>query len=285
MSAENGAGLLMKRIPGRSRPREEVLQKVNDERAQMRAGMPSALWSMFIPDVDGLYRWRVQLECGCVTEVITRGDQRFPDGRVYDDPVGRASLPHGELRCPADHQTPRQYREIVEYLERTVRDSPPNPVDDPWGVGEEVWAKIRCAEPRTYAVWRVKFDCGHHTDQVSDLDWNPGDSPKLATIKRTNEMVQELEEYWAAEPAESRTEEADRDHTRRMLQLRWPRPEPEQGCFTCTRVFRMIGYQRIGWLIPRPKPAKPAPDDVNCSTPNSRTPKPKSNDYDAAPTN
>lgn len=44
---------------------------------------------------------------------------------------------------------------------------------------------------------------------------------------------------------------------RRMLDLRMPRPEPEQECAACVYAKNVTGYQRIGWLVPRSEPARP----------------------------
>lgn len=41
-----------------------------------------------------------------------------------------------------------------------------------------------------------------------------------------------------------------------MADLRFPRPEPEQECWTCPAAEIFTGYQRIGWLIPPSRPAK-----------------------------
>lgn len=38
-----------------------------------------ALWPLFIPKAEDMFRWRVMLECGCVDEVLTRGRDRYPD--------------------------------------------------------------------------------------------------------------------------------------------------------------------------------------------------------------
>jgi hypothetical protein len=80
------------------------------------AQLKPALWPIFIPSLNDLYRWRVQLACGCAAEVLTRGKDRFPDERGYDDRLSRARLPRGEMWCPADHKTPKPYREIVEWF-------------------------------------------------------------------------------------------------------------------------------------------------------------------------
>lgn len=115
-----------------------MLAKVEEELAEMRAQLKPALWPIFIPSVNDLYRWRVQLACGCVAEVLTRGKDRFPDERGYDDRLSRARLPRGEMWCPADHKTPKPYRKIVGWVERVVREMPADPDEDPMGLSAEI---------------------------------------------------------------------------------------------------------------------------------------------------
>lgn len=38
------------------------------------------LWWYGYPDPEELYRWRIQLDCGCVQEVTTVGDDPVPPG-------------------------------------------------------------------------------------------------------------------------------------------------------------------------------------------------------------
>lgn len=84
------------------------------------------------------------------------------------------------------------------------------------------------------------------------MDWRPEDGPKLSTEKRAAEMRRKLEAMWSAEGHTGWPEEGpERDHVQKMLDLRWPRPEPDQDCYTCRHAWRITGYQRIGWLTPR----------------------------------
>ena len=67
---------------------------------------------------------------------------------------------------------------------------------------------------------------------------------------------------WSAEGHTGWPEEGpERNHVRKMLDLRWPRPAPEKDCYACRHAWRITGYQRIGWLVQRPEPtATPDPD-------------------------
>ena len=38
-----------------------------------------------------------------------------------------------------------------------------------------------------------------------------------------------------------------------------PEPAPFVYCYTCSRIRFVVAYQRIGWLEPKLKPAKPKP--------------------------
>src|SRR5260370_41416478 len=89
---------VLRRLPGRARPREDVLREYQDLNAKRRSRIPAPLWPFWAPDPDGYYRWRVQLDCGCITEVLTEGPDRRPDETQWLDPV-RGRLPAGQLLC------------------------------------------------------------------------------------------------------------------------------------------------------------------------------------------
>jgi hypothetical protein len=62
---------VIRRLPGRARPREEVLREYQESNAKVRRNIPAVLWEFFAPDPDQFYRWRVQLDCGCINELLT----------------------------------------------------------------------------------------------------------------------------------------------------------------------------------------------------------------------
>jgi hypothetical protein len=64
---------------------------------------------------------------------------------------------------------------------------------------------------------------------------------------------------WSAEGHTGwRREGAERDHIRKMVDLRWPTPEPEQEGRMCRYVRRITGYQWIGCLTPRTDTKNPS---------------------------
>lgn len=71
------------------------------------------LWPFWAPDPDEFYRWRVQLECDCITEVLTSGPDRRPDNAQWPDRVNGARLPTGQILCVHEDPPLTPYREIA----------------------------------------------------------------------------------------------------------------------------------------------------------------------------
>src|ERR1700689_3362416 len=70
---------VVRRLPGKARPREDVLREYRDLNAERRSRVAAPLWSFWAPDPDKYYRWRVRLDCDCVTEAMTWGPDSRPD--------------------------------------------------------------------------------------------------------------------------------------------------------------------------------------------------------------
>lgn len=93
----------------------------------------------------------------------------------------------------------------------------------------------------------MRLDCGHSTTVLTGLDLSPGHEPRRILVERLDEMRRDVEEIWTKEAAEAWPEEGPgREHMCRMLELRLPRPEPEQECWPCGDAKKVAGYQRIG---------------------------------------
>lgn len=254
-------GHLLAKIPGRARPRAQALREFEENVTKLRLGCNPVLWPIFVPDAKDMYRWRLQLECGCIHEVYTRGKDRFPDEGTRRDPITRHNLPAGEFWCSNNHgDAVSTYRDIVEWIDRKVREIPADseePIDEE--IDADTCARIRRTEPCTMAFWKVRLNCGHVYESVAtDVSWKPGDTPKRFSAEHTDAARAMFEKAWAEEEGGGWPEEGpERDHIRRMLDLRWPRPEPERDCWACRNARRITGYQRVDWLIPRSKAVKP----------------------------
>lgn len=248
-------GSLLTRLPGRARPRMQALKEFEENAEALRRRYQPVLWPVFVPKAKDMYRWRVHLECGCVHELYTHGADDYPDAHRWLDPVAERRLPAGESWCSNDHgEVQKADRDVVEWIDSRVEEIPPDPEECPYaGIDAEPWAKTRRPEPHSSAFWRVRLACGHvHEPVVAEMGWKPEDGPKLATEARAALLRSELEAIWSAEGHTGWPREgAERDHIRKMVDLRWPTPEPEQECRTCRYARRITAYQRIGWLTPR----------------------------------
>ncbi|MGW6857786.1 hypothetical protein [Streptomyces xanthophaeus] len=237
------------RLPGRARKRSVVLREYEESIAELRKRVPSVLWPFFAPDPAVVYRWRVQLDCLCVRELYTRGDQKPPSERTYRDPYGN-DLPQGQMYCSHDEAEEVPYRRVCEWLDRKEINFPADPVEPPDYLDADVWSVIRHDEPHTSAFWTVALECGHIDEVIAPgLSWEPDDGALLADPARVQQMSTEFEELWVSEP--DGTSERKREHTRRMLAAGWPRPSPESLCYICPHANWVVAYQRTGWLVPR----------------------------------
>lgn len=256
------AGSLLTRVPGRATPRAQVLKEFEEGVAEPRRRYVRALWPLLIPNAGDLYRWRMQLECGCVREVLTRGRDSFPDHGSDVDPLTSRRLLDGEYWCN-EHVTAKPYRDIVDWVDSETKEFPPDPVEPQHGLDPKTWAMVRFTEAHSSAFWLVTLDWGHYMKHVvTDVDWKPEDGPRVVSAERRDEMRIDFADLWEAESKERPwpKEERQRDHMRKMIDLRWPQPEPEQECYACAYTSRVIGYQRIGWLVARSKPPVSEPN-------------------------
>ncbi|MFE7421122.1 hypothetical protein [Rhodococcus sp. NPDC057529] len=253
-ASPSSAAAVARRIPGKAKAHAEALHDYEALNARRRAQIPSALWPFWAPAPDELYRWRVQLTCGCIREVLTHGDKDLPAEGRYPDPVHNSYLPLGQMWCRHEDATHEQYQDIIEWGARREHTFPADPLEPLHDIDAETWKKIRHDEPRSSAFWTVTLACGHATEVVSELQWQPSDGPTTVSAKRQRDMTDEFEQLWAMDP--DNDSDRDREHTRRQLAAGWPRPAPERLCYTCPHVRTIVTYQGVDWLLPRKKSHK-----------------------------
>jgi hypothetical protein len=94
---------VIRRLPGRARPREEVLREYQESNAKVRRNIPAVLWDFVAPDPDQFYRWRVQLDCSCIKELLTLDKEKLPTESTYRcDHLYHSQLQPGQVGCPND---------------------------------------------------------------------------------------------------------------------------------------------------------------------------------------
>jgi len=244
------------RLPGRPRPAAEVLDEYNQGRAKFRGGFkptaPAVLQQFYTdmnyPPAEKLWRWRVQLDCGCVTERLTRGADRAPvAGREEDIYTGEKLLP-GQLVC-AKHKDPKPYRTVLEYISWEEMTLPASTGAD------ELPAALRRDEPETKASWKVRLCCGHIGTQLTELSWRPGDGfPGQAGFDTPHKRA---DAHGRFEEARGDIDPQELEHWHRMIDLGWPEPAPEDACQACSWAKTIVAYERVGPLVRPPRTATP----------------------------
>ncbi len=257
---------IQRHLPGKPRPVARVLQEYRARRAQRPDHCPEALWRLLVPPPEELRRWRIQLDCSCIHEVLIHADHELPLGPFYD-PNSRHRLPHGQMACCSDRSDddcPCHFQEIVDWGRRREQTLPADPIDPPDYLADvddavDLWAKIRNDKPVTRAMWEVELACGHFAEtSAPSLEWQPGDPPETVSAERAARLTSEWEECYATQPPSKHDSEDHRGHRRRMLALRWPRPVPELDCWPCSYARRIQAYEYVGPLVESSQSAPPA---------------------------
>lgn len=215
----------------------------------VRAGT-APLWDLIRPDIVHIFEWRIELDCGCVRQAVTGGDDsKNPEhllaasaGYVHLD--NTVKLPSGQRACFCHQGHYGPVRDIVGWVDRDSKVVEPEPM--------VIEGKKISFEP--FATWYVLLDCGHVETTSTDRGWTPEDGFELRGYKRPR---RELERIF-------RKTYADEEHyLARMLRLldeNWPEPAPFTNCNACMYSRYIVAYQPVGLIAPPPKPPrKPRP--------------------------
>ncbi|GAA3086116.1 hypothetical protein GCM10017562_65180 [Streptomyces roseofulvus] len=88
-----------RRLPGRAKRRTAVLREYEEFNSERRRGIPPVLWPFFAPDPARYFRWRVELDCACIKELLTAGDCIPPSERQGRGLWDGEALPPGQVYC------------------------------------------------------------------------------------------------------------------------------------------------------------------------------------------
>lgn len=111
-------GTLFTRLPGHAQQQTQPLKGFEKSIEELKRRYKPVFCPILVPKAEDIHRGRVQLECGCIHEVFTRGKDDFPDARSWSDPITQRRLPAGEYWCTNGHgEAGRVYRDVVEWLE------------------------------------------------------------------------------------------------------------------------------------------------------------------------
>lgn len=289
-----------KKLPGKPIPREELVAEWRElqHRNLLKGVLASFMFDVYYSAPDKTYQWRVEFDCGCVRDILTRDRKGMP----ADDPAALGELAdsyHFGLVRPSD----REKQEQKEYYDNQAlvaarakfggEEPPPEP-RRPLVSGEErlpngqflchspdcaryqqggpvrdivSWIRRRdnlhVREPLVIdgktlrgeileAVWDVLLSCDHFSHQTAETDWDPIEGPRHQKGKKWRGLNDMLEVVAQGDPDKE-------NYWRRIYAEDHPEPAPFVYCYTCSRIRSIVAYQRIGWLEPKSKPAKPKP--------------------------
>ena len=248
-------------LPGEPDSDYEAMQSFHASRESIKP----VFREMFVPDrPEDVYRFRVQLDCGCIEERRAYTDRaqgppryRVPHYRPWTYlPVDQA-LPPKQILCTNHERRHDAHREIVASGGRDDRLLPADPVDPPemWEDQPEIWKVIRSDKEHLSVTWTVTLNCGHiGVVRAPDADWTPEDGLRFpVSAARLEEMRQE----WA-----TLGDEADEFAADELAWIESGWPQPRVTCPVCPRIHYVVAWERVGWLAkpkPKPKPIKPKP--------------------------
>jgi hypothetical protein len=239
-----------RKLPGSPIPREQLVRQYEDWRWRNVNVGPgqAAIFDLLVPKPEDTYQWRIQLNCGCIRDVVTHGDaleRLVQRSDKYYHWHSEEQLPDGQWlchdpKCPKHRLTGGPVRDIVEWRKRhdDLHHFEPMEID-----GE------RIGKPHDDAVWDVLLSCGHLDTKFTKPDWKPEDGP--VHPKPTNEW-RGLEEIL---PVVAKDQD-DEAYWRRIYAEKHPEPALFKQCQTCANMRSVVAYERVGWVKPKPKPPK-----------------------------
>ena len=239
-----------RKLAGEARSADEVMEDYR----QYRSRLNPVLAPLLVPDPENIYRWRIQYDCGCIEEQLATNDTvEWLLAHSHTDPLSRERLPAGQFLCERsarEHKrSPEPEQLIVGWIDREVKDFPPDPVEPPelWVDDPEMWALMRQNEAHSSVFWTVILACGHVETMVTNLDWVFGQPPHFVTEARAGAMAAELETM----PDDDLQAQAD---------AFGEGPLSAPGPVATLHVVHVGeiagGLWRIGWLVPPPKPPR-----------------------------
>jgi len=216
---------------------------------------------------ERMHRWAVDLECGCTTEALTRGDEHLPTegrsartlgDRANGNSVGKTFvIDNRESRSyfvfdPDSHEFlwPGPYGSFrPNAIHAEIRGMPPgflwcahdehHPYREikTWAVRKERWSS---RSGKRYAGWNVILSCGHSGVAISDLAWRPehGHAPQPDKAEALR--------AWLAKPGGS---DAGRRHMEAELLDGCPAADAGGLCRLCLRAaHRLVRAHRAAHM-------------------------------------
>jgi hypothetical protein len=244
----------------KARPRRETLAEYEEYYARELSHR------QHLSDLDAShqFRWKVELECGCITEALTEAEGKLPTdghwnkvlgqdgapvyaktfvmssgavamcggrGNVYGQfrPLG-CCRPNGYLWCSGhDESDSLPWREITRWIYR--KSEHPAEIDE------------HGHHHDAFAIWAVELSCGHCASEGAPVDWIPEYGHKLdpERVERVKKMLAKHPDPWFENLSQ--------------VNDGCPTPNTKTDCNQCVYLRRIVAYKPIGQLA-RPRPER-----------------------------
>lgn len=238
---------------------------------------------------DNWYRWLVRLDCGCITETLTREDIDPPTEHVFSESLGELPIykttwilhppritfkdgtiyPREGPRCALDMYArpvktcPYGFCYPAGYLWCAAHgDVPPMREITEWLHRKQEYHHDNRDKP--YSSWKVRLSCGHCGHASSDVEWSPG-MPHVIDREMIERYESEILPRWRAKGADPRMirETEQQIESNGFLICH---PAMSEDCTKCVYLRRIVEYRMIGRLADHPvKPAEkpqPTPEEI-----------------------
>ncbi|GLY96569.1 hypothetical protein [Actinoplanes sp. NBRC 103695] len=238
---------LERRLPGRARPAALVLREYRQSRAATLDAVDVGerdLMAASIPEAELMFRWRIQLDCGDIVELLTCGTERVPSAMSWS--WAGSPMREGTYGCGGHRAAETPYQQVRRYLRRST-------------LHLEADEKLERG-PETVGYWTVELACGHREHQITPLRWHPRDGHRQTQPNDPREVAERKSRLEAIKDSVGAL-----DYEHWILQIEQGRlePDPMTTCETCSYEQPIIAFQRIGWLVPpTAAEASPAPNQA-----------------------
>ncbi|BBY21298.1 hypothetical protein [Mycobacterium stomatepiae] len=288
-----------RKLPGQPATREEAIREYESWRwANVKEGPgQAAIFALLTPKPEEIFRWRIQLDCGCIREVQTRGDD-VQELLAQSDSYHFTSVKASERdRREANERFNADWQEDREA--EAAGEEPPVRPKRPSLKGKEKltagqWLCEYNSECPRYRWWgggpvREIVEWIRRRDQLHiceplEIDGEMIGSRKEYAVWEVLLSCGHYEQKWVDDldwkpedgighkkpgkngflPLDELLSEIVKDREqdderfwRRVYAENHPDPVPFAQCKTCGNLRSMVAYERVGFLAPKPKPIKP----------------------------
>jgi hypothetical protein len=286
-----------RKLPGEPVPREEAFREYESWRwSNVKEGPGhAAIFELLVAKPEDVFRWRIQLDCGCIREVQTRGDD-VQELLAQSDSYHFTSVkPSERERKEENDRYNAEWRE--DHTAEAAGEKPPVRPKRPSLKGKEKlppgeWLCEHNSECPRYRWWGggpvrdiVEWIRRRDQPQISEpleIDGEMIGSRKqyavwevvlsCGTTTRNGSMISTGSLKTAsAEKSLARRgfcpldeflaeivkdrDQDDEEFWRRVYAENHPDPVPFAQCKTCGNLRSMVAYERVGFLAPTPSRA------------------------------